>query len=228
VLGVLTTLIAFLVDTHGSSWPGALIPRGSRPNGRVGTLGPVAAFRPDSAEQRTPGDLGPGPNHDPAANGAGAEPDIAGTLRLAADRSGEIVAAIREMLAAFDSTLLAQPERAHTRQAIRVLQLLAERTRQLHTDAQELAGRVSAARGDLDLPSPHAFAEPEAEPDPESEPEEVEGPSEGVRTLIRMMVSVGHTPLEIEQRLREELGIADAEAIVQQVLGTEGEPRAGS
>jgi hypothetical protein len=183
----------------------------------------VAASRPDSAEQRTPGDLGPGPSHDPAANGTAAETEIAGTLRWAADRSGDIVAAIQEMLAAFDSTLLAHPERAHNREASRALQLLAERTRQLHSDAQELAGRVSAARHDLDPPS-EALAEPEAEPDPEPEPEEVEGPSEGVRTLIRMMASVGNTPLEIEQRLREELGVADAKAIVKQVMGMEGSP----
>ncbi|MGH2952421.1 MAG: hypothetical protein ACRDK9_00165 [Solirubrobacterales bacterium] len=153
--------------------------------------------------------------------------DLADALGVAAERSGEIVIAAHELL-----TALGAPRAgvADDTSAVRLIDTLADTTRQLHAEATELSRRISGARRELGVEgTPPAEAAPPRRRGPEPAVDEsatarrlsgdrLEPPSAGVRLLVTQLAAVGATRLEIEERLREDFAIRNARAVVEHVL----------
>lgn len=158
----------------------------------------------------------------PAAGGT----DAAAALALSSDRVGEISRATREIVAALDHARRARARGSAAESGERLLAMLADRTRQLGSEADELAARIGAARRELGVReaarTPRPAPNPVVQASPGPPARAPAPPSEGVRMLIGQMNAAGSSPLEIEEQLRHELGIVDARALVEQVLGSEG------
>jgi hypothetical protein len=166
---------------------------------------------------------------DPGAEGAGPgaedrapDPTVSDALALAAERTGEIILAIRELLKELDRAR-GSADRGGGRLKSSLIESLADATRQVYSEAEELSRRVGAARRDL---GDAAVARPPSRPAETEAPSAAEPPSPGVQALVTQMAAFGSSRLEIEERLRSEFGIANAAAAVAHVLdGAESERR---
>jgi hypothetical protein len=156
--------------------------------------------------------------------GPEAAADWARDLSAAGETISEVITAldrVRETLRAGPSTA------AIGRVEAKLLAKLADETVQLQTEAKELSARLSAVRRRIE-----STAGPSAHPSTPPKPREREGPggptppppeaaSEGMRLLVIRMASMGSSRLDIEEHLRDDLGITSARALVDHILDGE-------
>lgn len=165
---------------------------------------------------------------DERAEDSASAADASDALALAAERAGEIVIAARDILNALE--VARGSGSGGERFKAGLLENLADSTRQLHSEAQELGRRLGATRreiGDSRSVSAPARSEPRVSEKPEppapaktepQAPTPFEPPSPGVKALVTQMAAFGSSRLEIEERLRDDFGLANAAALVAHVL----------